>query len=106
MYVPNNNNSKGEIFAALATFVDWKQAFNRQDPKLCIESFIKNGVRPPLIHILINYFQGREMYVKWHGKYSKHRKLNGGGPQGGTLGIIEFLLQSNTNANIVNEDLR
>ena len=101
-----DNNSKGDIFAALVTFVDWKQAFNRQDPKLGIESFIENGVRPSLIPTLINHFQGREMFVKWHGIESNRRKLNGGGPQGGTLGIIEFLSQSNTNANCVEEDLR
>ena len=46
------------------------------------------------------------MFVKWHGKHSKKRKLNGGGPQGGTLGILEFLSQSNTNANYVEPDLR
>ena len=46
------------------------------------------------------------MYVKWPGTESKRRKLNGGGPQGGTLGIIEFLYQSNTNANCVKEDFR
>ena len=63
-----DNNSKGDIFAALATFVDWKQAFNRQDPRLGIESFIENGVRPSLIPLLINYFQGREMFIKWHRK--------------------------------------
>ena len=38
-----DNNSKGDIFAAIAAFIDWKQAFNRQDPKLGIESFIENG---------------------------------------------------------------
>lgn len=52
-----DNNTKGDIFAALATFLDWKQAFNRQDPKLGIDSFIKNGVRPSLIPTLINHFQ-------------------------------------------------
>ena len=31
-----DNNSKGDIFAAIAAFIDWKQAFNRQDPKLGI----------------------------------------------------------------------
>ena len=75
-----DTNSKGDIFAALVTFVDWKQAFNRQDPKLGIYSFIENRVRPSLIPAFINYFQGREMYVKWHGTESKRRKLNGGGP--------------------------
>ena len=101
-----DNNSKGDSFSALATFVDWKQAFNRQDPKLGIESFIQNGVRPSLIPVLINYFQGREIFVKLHGKQSRRRHLNGGGPQGGTLGIIEFLYQSNTNANCVKNDFR
>ena len=101
-----DNNSKGDIFAAVATFVDWKQAFNRQDPKLGVESFIENGVRPALIPTLINYFQNREMYVKWHGQHSSRRKLKGGGPQGGTLGIIEFVSQSNTNANCVEADYR
>ena len=37
-----DGNSKGDIFAALAGFIDWKQAFNRQYPKLGIESFIEN----------------------------------------------------------------
>ena len=54
-----DNNAKGDVFAALATFVDWKQAFNRQDPKLGIQSFIENCVRPSLIPTLINYFQGK-----------------------------------------------
>ena len=99
-------NSKGEKFAAIAAFIDWKQAFNRQDPKLGIESFIENGIRPSLIPALINYFQGRTMYVKWHGKNSKSRSLNGGGPQGGTFGILEYLSQSNSNANCVDSELR
>ena len=32
-----DNNSKGDIFAAIAAFIDWKQACNRQEPKLGIE---------------------------------------------------------------------
>ena len=60
------NNSKGEGCAVLATLVDWQQAFPRQCPKLGIQSFIKNGLRPSLIPVLINYFQDRKMKVKWH----------------------------------------
>ena len=41
------------------------------------------------------------MFVKLHGIRSKPRKLNGGGPQGGTFGIIEYKSQSNANANCV-----
>ena len=56
-----DKNSKSESFAFLATLVDWKQAFPR--PKLGIESFIKNGVGPSLMPMLINYFQRRQMKV-------------------------------------------
>ena len=70
-----DKNSKSESCAVLATLVDWKQAFPRQCPKLGIESFIKNGVRPALIPLLINYFQGRKMKVKWHGQVSSKRAL-------------------------------
>ena len=93
-----DKNSKSKSCAVLATLVDWKQAFPRQCPKLGVESFLRNGVRPALIPVLISYFQGRKMKVKWHGHISKERELNGGGPQGSSFGIWEYLLQSNNNA--------
>ena len=55
------NNSK--TCAVLATLVDWKQAFPRQCPKLGIESFIQNGVRPSLIPLIMSFFQNRKMRV-------------------------------------------
>ena len=57
-------NKKDEIKAAIAVFVDWKDAFPRQCHELGIKSFIKNGVRPHLVPVLINYFQNRKMYVR------------------------------------------
>ena len=44
------------------------------------------------------------MKVKWHGKFSSVRPLNGGGPQGTTFGIWEYLSQSNGNLDFVDED--
>ena len=99
-------NKKSEATAVLATLVDWKQAFSRQCPQLGIESFIKNGVRPSLIPLLINYFQGRRMQVKWKGVKSTTRELKGGGPQGSTFGLWEYLSQSNDNANSISESER
>ena len=46
------------------------------------------------------------MSVKWHGHRSAPRKVKGGGPQGGTLGLLEYLSQSNNCADIVNESER
>ena len=101
-----DNNSKGEILAVIANLYDWRQAFDLQCPKLGLESFMKNGVRPSLLPLLKNYFQNRKMTVKWHGVMSDVRKLNGGGPQGGNFGILEYLSQTNNNFDFIEEDLR
>ena len=93
------------VTAVLATMVDWKDAFPNQCPKLGIEAFLKCGVRPSIIPVLISYFQNRSVIVKWHGKQSKRRKVPGGGPQGAYLGNLEYLAQSNENANIVEKKL-
>ena len=61
------NNSRREIFAVVANLIDWNSAFPRQCPVLGVQSFIKNGVRPSMIPLLVNYFQVRQMTVSWHG---------------------------------------
>jgi hypothetical protein len=96
-----DNNSKGDVFAVVANMIDWNNAFPRQCPKLGIESFIQNGVRPSLIPVLINYFQDRKMSVKWHGCRSVPKHIKGGGPQGATLGLLEYQSQSNHSADCV-----
>ena len=96
-----DNNTKIETFAVVANLIDWKQAFSQQCPKLGIISFMENNVRSSLIPLLANYFQDRVMIVKHHGVTSVPRELNGGGPEGGTLGILEYLSQSNKNADCV-----
>ena len=99
-----DQNSIRESMAVILQMVDWKQAFDRQSHKLGIQSFIENGVRPSMIPILLSFFQNRHMKVKWKGLLSKVRALPGGGPQGGTLGIEEYLSQSNGNTNFLSHD--
>ena len=99
-----DKNSQDEAFCAILHLVDWSQAFDRQNHKLGVESFIANGVRPALVPLLVNFFQDRKMSVKWKGHKSTLRSLNGGGPQGGTLGIEEYLSQSNGNTDFLNQD--
>ena len=41
------------------------------------------------------------MVVNWHGCTSVPRHIKGGGAQGATLGILEYLSQSNNNADCV-----
>ena len=98
-----DKNSKNEAFCAIVHLVDWSQAFDRQSHKLGVQSFIENGVRPALIPVLVNFFQERKMRVKWKGHLTTLRKLNGGGG-GGTLGIEEYLSQSNDKTDFLKED--
>ena len=101
-----DNSRKGEANAVIASLIDWKEAFPRQCPKLGVEAFIKCGVRNSLIPLLVNYLQDRTMTVKWNGKISTERKLNGGGPQGATFGIWEYLAQSNNSADCMDPNCR
>ena len=65
----DKNNLK-ESYAILLNLYDWRKAFDMQCPKLGLESFIKNGVRPSLLPVLKNFLQNRKMTVKWHNKFS------------------------------------
>ena len=99
-----DNNSRGENRAVLYTFIDWKQAYSRQSHILGVKSFLKNGVRPSLIPLLILYFQSREIRIKWHNKISKPRQMPGSGAMGSTIGNMEFDSQTNNNADCVPEE--
>ena len=86
--------------------LDWSSAFDRQDPTLGIKKFLKMGVRPALIPIIASYLTDREMEVRFNNTYSSTHKLPGGGPQGTLIGLIEYFVQSNDNADCVDPDMR
>ena len=90
-----------EKSAVIATSLDWAAAFDRQDPTIAILKFIKLGVRPSLIPLLANYLSDRSMKVKFNGELSEIMSLIGGGPQGTLIGGLEYIVQSNDNADIV-----
>ena len=81
-------------------------AFDRQDPTLAIKKFLQMGVRPELVPILASYLTDREMKVRFNNTYSNTYKLPGGGSQGTLVGLIEYFVQSNDNANCVEPDMR
>ena len=71
--------------AIIAASLDWRAAFDRQDPTLAIMKFIEMGVRPSLIPVLISYSSDRKMKVRFNGEESDFLGLVGGGPQGTLL---------------------
>ena len=54
-----DQNSQKEAMAVIVKMVDWSQAFDRQCHKLGVESFIRNGVRPALVPVLVSFFENR-----------------------------------------------
>ena len=96
-----DTNNQSQSFAVILNMIDWSQAFDRMSHRLGIQAFINNGVRSSLIPTLINFFQDRTMIVKWKGQFSTSRPLPGGGPQGGTLGNIEYTSQTNNNTDFL-----
>ena len=60
--------------------------------------------RPSLIPILVSYLQDRKMTVKFRGSNSSTYHLPGGGPQGSLIGGIEYLVNSNDNADFLDDD--
>ena len=101
-----DKNNQSESYATIISMIDWSKAFDRQCPKLGVQSFIRNGVRKALIPLLINFFQDRKMQVKWQGLLSTVRALPGGGPQGCTTGLLEYKSQTNNNCDFVPPSLR
>ena len=99
----DKNSNKSAVIASL---VDWSSAFDRQDSTLAIQKFIKLGVRPSLVPILASYLKDRQMQVKYNDTYSDTHILPGGGPQGSLVGLIEYFVQSNDNADCVEPDKR
>ena len=87
--------------AVIAAWLDWSAAFDRQDPTLAIMKFLQLGVRPSLIPVLASYLTDRRMKVRFNGEVSEFLTLIGGGPQGTLLGGLEYMAQSNDNAEIV-----
>ena len=59
----DNNTDPTVVIAAM---VDWASAFDRQDPTLGIQKFLKMGVRPSLIPVLISYLTERKMRVRYN----------------------------------------
>ena len=92
-----NTILSGEVNAILSMLYDWEEPSPRQFRKLGVEVFMKCGVRSSLIPQIVNYLQERTMQVKWHGKTSSIRELNGGGPHGASFVICEYLPQLNSN---------
>ena len=86
--------------------LDWSAAFDRQCPNIAIQKFSTIGVRASINQLLASYLQDRYIMVKFNGTTSSTYHMPGGGCQGTLMGVLEYLVQCNDNANCVQPDLR
>ena len=93
------------MFSFLCVYNSTK-GFDRQNPTIAIQKFIKLGVRPSRISLIEIYLTERNMKVKFYWEVSDFLALIGGGPQGSLYSQIEYLVKSNDNADIVLPDDR
>ena len=84
-----------ESTAVLACLVDFSKAFNRQDHAILITKLSDLGTPGWLLNIVVSFLTGRQMTVKYKGRYSRLFDLPGGGPQGSLLGLFLFLILIN-----------
>ena len=99
-----DKNSNTDKYSVLVSMLDASHAFERQSHILGVQSFLDNNIRVSLIPTISNFFQNRKLCVKWKNTFSKTQKVSGGGPQGGTLGILEFISMTNGNLDFLPED--
>ena len=59
-----------------------------------------------IVFVLVHEQTIRKMQVRYNDAYSEVHSLPGGGPQGSLVGLIEYFVQSNDNADSVDPDLR
>ena len=92
--------------AVILSGIDWANAFARGDPTKTIEKFIKLGLRPSLVPLLIDYFSERKMTVHFNSARSSVIGLVGGFPEGSLIGQDAYIVASNDSASMTDPEDR
>ena len=78
--------------AILATYLDYKQGFNRCQHSIFIEIIAKDYNAPGwLVRILVGYLKLRKLKIRYKKKVGEEEDIPGGAAQGGPLGLWVFL---------------
>jgi hypothetical protein len=79
----------------LALPVDYEKAFNRMLHSDILCNLVALNVPRCAVKLIKSYLMGRTMCVRYKGATSSFHKVPGGGPQGGLLTSVLFILQVN-----------
>ena len=81
--------------AALLAMIDFSKAYNRQNHNILVTKLSDMGVPGWLLNLVMGYLSEREMLIQYKGVKSSKRILPGGGPQGGLLEVLLFMVLVN-----------
>ena len=81
--------------AVLMATIDFSKAYNRQNHNILITKLSLLEVPGWLINLVMGYLKDREMVIRLNNETSSSRSLPGGGPQGGLLGALLFVILVN-----------
>ena len=81
--------------AVMATFIDYKSAFNRVNHNIVITILSEMGTPGWLLRIIVGFLTERELIVRCNGLQSDRYDMPGSCPQGTLLGLFLFLILIN-----------
>ena len=86
------NQDLKDPLATIATYLDYKQGFNRCQHDIFIEIVSKDYNAPGwLVRILVGFLSKRKLKIRYKKKIGKEEDIPGGAAQGGPLGLWVFL---------------
>ena len=83
-------NAEDYRSGTVITSIDYSKAFNRMGYQECLSALARNGASTPILEIIAAFLTDRQMAVRVGQAFSKHKKVNGGCPQGSILGVFLF----------------
>ena len=90
-FILYNQDLKNPL-ATIATYLDYKQGFNRCQHSKFIEIVAKDYNTPGwLVRILVGFLSKRKLKIRYKNKIGEEEDIPGGAAQGGPLGLWVFL---------------
>ena len=89
------NQDLDKPFATVLTAIDISKGFNLLEHNELITRISDMGCPGWLIKILVSYFSGRSLQIRWQTKTSRKMPLNSGAGQGTLLGLFCFCVMFN-----------
>ena len=94
-FLNDTYNNINESKYTIATFIDFKKAFDTINHEILLGKLKNFGVRSLPLKWIESYLYNRRMYVDFNGTHSTSKTVNIGIPQGTVLGPFLFILYIN-----------